>query len=89
LQAPERDFALARVERDALPAFCDPEWQAWALAGAILVPRKSVAMLSGRSPQIVAETYRVSEKLAAVRLRRLGYQQETSALAGAVATEEG
>ncbi len=55
-----------------MPAFSDPEWQAWALAGAILMPRRTVAMLTDQSAHSVAATYHVSEKFAAVTLRRLG-----------------
>lgn len=55
----------------AVPAFSDPEWQAWALAGAILMPRRTVAMLAHPTPQSLAATYQVSEQFAAVHLRRL------------------
>jgi IrrE N-terminal-like domain len=57
--------------RDAVPAFCDPEWQAWALAGAILMPRRTVMSLPDHSPRSVAAAYRVSESFAAAHLRRL------------------
>lgn len=54
-----------------LPAFNDPEWQAWALAGAILMPRRTIAMLPDAAAQTVAAAYQVSEQFAAVHLRRL------------------
>jgi uncharacterized protein DUF955 len=54
-----------------LPAFNDPEWQAWALAGAILMPRRTITMLAHPTAQAVADTYQVSEQFAAVHLRRL------------------
>ena len=69
--APEREFALTRVERAAVPAFSDPEWQAWALAGAILMPRRTVLQLADFSPANLAAVYQVSERFAAVRLKRL------------------
>jgi hypothetical protein len=54
-----------------VPAFNDPEWQAWALAGAILMPRRTIAMLPAPTPQALAAIYHVSEQFAAVHLRRL------------------
>jgi hypothetical protein len=62
---------LLRRERGALPAYSDPEWQAWALAGAILMPSRTIAMLSDQSPRSLADTYIVSEAFAAMRLKRL------------------
>jgi Zn-dependent peptidase ImmA (M78 family) len=63
--------AKVRVERKRLREESDPEWQAWALAGAILMPRRTIAMLSEASRSAVADAFFVSEKFAAVRLERL------------------
>ena len=87
--AVERDFALARVERSSVPAFCDPEWQAWALAGAVLIPRRTVAMLADPSPATVADTYQVSAKFAAIRLRRLAQNNSRAASEVQMPAEEG
>jgi hypothetical protein len=70
-RAPESEFALAPVRRGAIPAYADPEWQAWTLAGAIMMPRPTLAMLDDRSAGGVAAAYQVSEKFAVVRLKRL------------------
>ncbi|HEY6419354.1 MAG TPA: ImmA/IrrE family metallo-endopeptidase [Candidatus Binataceae bacterium] len=70
-RAPESEFALAPVHRAAIPAYADPEWQAWTLAGAIMMPRLTLAMLDDRSSAAVGAAYQVSEKFAAVRLKRL------------------
>jgi Zn-dependent peptidase ImmA (M78 family) len=60
-----------RLERRQLAEASDPEWQAWAMAGAILMPRRTIAMLADRSPRSVAEAFFVSQKFAEVRLERL------------------
>ena len=60
-----------RVERKRLREESDPEWQAWALAGAILMPRRTIAMLPEPSRGAVADAFFVSEKFASVRLERL------------------
>ena len=49
---------LERAEPGTIvPAFRDPEWQAWALAGSILMPRKTLTMLANRNPAAVADAY--------------------------------
>jgi hypothetical protein len=60
-----------RLDRRGLAEANDPEWQAWALAGAILMPRRTIAMLPDRSPRSVADAFFVSQKFAEVRLERL------------------
>jgi Zn-dependent peptidase ImmA (M78 family) len=60
-----------RLDRRRLAEASDPEWQAWALAGAILMPRRTIAMLPERSPHSVADVFFVSQKFAEVRLERL------------------
>ncbi len=70
-RTPEHELALARAERASVPAYSDPEWQAWALAGAILMPHRTIAMLADQSARALADAYVVSEKFAAVRLKRL------------------
>jgi hypothetical protein len=63
--------ASIRVERKRLREENDPEWQAWALAGAILMPRRAIMMLGHPSRSSVADAFFVSEKFAAMRLERL------------------
>jgi hypothetical protein len=65
--------ALNRVSRRELKAFCDPEWQAWALAGAILLPRRSIeSMLSrGLTEQDIADTFGVSASMLRSHIKRL------------------
>ena len=70
-RGPRDTSACRRVERGQLPQANDPEWQAWALAGAILMPRGCIAMMPDRSPRAVADAFFVSEKFAAIRLERL------------------
>lgn len=67
--------ALARTQRSNLKAYEDPEWQAWAFAGAILIPsvtlRALKARFNGLTPALVSTTYEVSESMAQSHLRRL------------------
>lgn len=66
---------LARTQRANLRAYEDPEWQAWAFAGAILIPSSTLRMLEvqhGRiSPDLVSTTFEVSTSMAQSHLRRL------------------
>jgi hypothetical protein len=64
--------ALEHAEPGAVvPPFRDPEWQAWTLAGCILMPRRTLAKLTPRNPTSVAERYMVSAQFAAAHLKRL------------------
>ncbi len=62
---------LPRVRREELPVYRDQEWQAWTLAGCMMMPRQTLLMLKDLSTANVAEVYEVSEDFAAVHLRRL------------------
>ena len=71
--------ALEHAEAGVVvPPFRQPEWQAWALAGCILMPRRTLAMLSMRGPRTIAEQYVVSPQFAAAHLRRLKITQEAN-----------
>ncbi len=67
--------ALARIQRIRLRAYEDPEWQAWAFAGAILMPSATLRMLQMQSnrltPELVGQTFEVSTSMAHSHLRRL------------------
>lgn len=67
--------ALARIKRQQLPAYMDPEWQAWTFAGAILMPSMTLRMLQSKGgrlvPEVVGAVYEVSSSMAARHLRRL------------------
>src|SRR5262249_40933925 len=63
--------ALPRAARGSMPAFNDPEWQAWALPGSILLPRRTIAMLAEPHVSAVMNAYEVSGQFAAAHLRRL------------------
>jgi hypothetical protein len=66
---------LARTQRARLRAYEDPEWQAWAFSGAILMPTATLLMLQAQygslSPELVSETFEVSAKMASNHLKRL------------------
>ena len=63
--------AMSRVARSALKPYEDPEWRAYAIGGCILAPRKTILMLSDRSPENLARVYEISESMALNHLRRL------------------
>jgi hypothetical protein len=70
---------LARTQRSNLRPYLDPEWQAWAFAGAILMPSATLRMLQvrhgGLPASLVASTYHVSEQMAQSHLRKLKWVQ--------------
>ena len=70
---PEKS-GLSRMRRGDLKPFEDPEWQAWALAGCILMPRTTLETLAGHSLQFVADTYGVSVAMLRSHLKRLKLQ---------------
>jgi hypothetical protein len=71
LKSERKDFLLARVKRSDLPPYRDPEWQAWALAGCLLMPRLTIEMLDDQSPFNIAEVYAVSSDFARSHCKRL------------------
>ncbi|MCB9761505.1 MAG: ImmA/IrrE family metallo-endopeptidase [Alphaproteobacteria bacterium] len=68
-QARDRALPLTRVNRRALRAYHDPEWQAWCFAGAFLVPPHMVLSVSRGGVAAVAETFQVSRRFAHWYLR--------------------
>ncbi len=66
---------LARTQRKRLRAYEDPEWQAWAFSGAILMPTVTLLMLQaqhgGLDPELVSQTFEVSTGMASSHLKRL------------------
>lgn len=67
--------SLARTQRGKLRAYEDPEWQAWAFAGSILIPSPTLKKLSdkndGLTLESVSETYDVSQQMARSHINRL------------------
>ena len=66
---------LARTQRSNLKPYEDPEWQAWAFAGTVLMPSVTLRMVQAEckllTPEIVSDTFEVSAKMAQSHLRRL------------------
>lgn len=66
---------LARTQRANLKPYEDPEWQAWAFAGTILMPSASLRILHAKhkllTPEVVSDSFEVSTKMAESHLRRL------------------
>lgn len=69
----EEELLLARKARRKLKAYEDPEWQAWAMAGCLLVPRRTLEMIpvAKRDLWTLADTYRVSSAMMRSHLKRL------------------
>lgn len=81
MRSPNKELLLARYERQDLPAYREPEWQAWALAGSILMPRKALMMLRPRSFTDMAEVFGVSEQFTKQHARRLKFSFEGGTMA--------
>ncbi len=62
---------LARVSRDDVPAYMCAEWQAWAFAGCILAPRRTIAMVPNRSLSELAAIFQMSQAMMEKHLKRL------------------
>jgi len=62
---------LARVAREEVPAYMCAEWQAWAFAGCILAPRRTIAMIPNPTVTGLAAIYEVSTGMMEQHLRRL------------------
>ncbi len=60
-----------RMSNAPPPAYCDPEWQAKAFAGAVMVPRQMVPDPWVVDASFIAQEFGVSHDAAAVRLTQL------------------
>lgn len=65
---------LNRIRRGDLKPFEDPEWQAWALAGCILMPSATLETLAGWSLESVADIFGVSVAMLRSHIKRLKLQ---------------
>jgi hypothetical protein len=71
LTTANKQHLLARQARGTLPAYCDPEWQAWALCGALMMPTRTLRTVTGRPLAEIAAIYQVSERFVTNHARRL------------------
>lgn len=62
---------LNRVERQRIPAFEDPEWQAWVWARGFLMPRRAFRAVAHLPEHQIARLFNVSEALVRQRKRDL------------------
>ena len=67
------DVSLRMYREDEIPAYVNPEWQAWRFAKALLMPEKPFRMAHamGMSIRQLAMTFGVSVDFARLRLRDL------------------
>lgn len=66
-----RGCVLQRVQRRQIPAYEDPEWQAWMVGGALLMPLEALRACSGRTYKEIASMFRVSAQMASSHIQRL------------------
>src|SRR5437588_420498 len=68
-----QDVSLRMYREDEIPAYMNPEWQAWRFAKALLMPEKTFRMAhaTGMNIQKLAATFGVSVDFARQRLRDL------------------
>lgn len=72
LQHSNPGLLLSRYRRGDLKPYEDPEWQAWTLAGAILLPRATLAPKAGRIPvPQLASLFGVSDRMLVNHARRM------------------
>lgn len=66
---------LARVQRKSLKAYEDPEWQAWAFAGCIMMPSVTVNKMLTLEPLLnvatLSQKYELSEKMVMAQLKKM------------------
>ncbi len=67
------DVSLRMFREDEVPAYRNPEWQAWRFAGALLMPEKTfrMSLASGVSLYQVARTFGVSVDFVRSRMKQL------------------
>lgn len=64
-------IGLTTYRRSDIEAYRDPEWQAWAWAGFLMMPRRILRDLDSLNPEYVSEVYDVSPEMARYYLRML------------------
>jgi len=70
----DKDHANLRLHREeTIPVYCNPEWQAWRLGGALLMPTPMIikAKSGGYSVAEMSEAFNVSVPFVESRLRGL------------------
>ncbi len=70
------DDSIQLYRKDNIPVYCNPEWQAWRFAGALLMPEKPLRMMimDGVSQSDIAEYLAVNISFLKVRLKALKMQ---------------
>jgi len=76
--ARDETFTLARKARREIPAFKEPEWQAWAFAGSLLMPWSTLQWFDRKALAEIVDCYQVSEEMARKRLNLLYRQKRIS-----------
>jgi hypothetical protein len=65
------DTLLRRVSRGSIPAYADPEWQAWTMAGCLVAPRELLQRLLHLTEDEIARRFGISVAFLQQHLRRL------------------
>ena len=75
---PHGEHLLTRMHDSQIPVWENPEWQAFALAGHIAMPKMQVLKLQDRSPEAVGAFFGVSASFARNHLKRCKIHMEPS-----------
>lgn len=67
------DDSIKLYRRDNIPLYCNPEWQAWRFAGALLMPEDPLRVMvrEGASLHEIADTFEVNISFVNTRLKAL------------------
>lgn len=67
------DDSIKLYRQDNIPLYCNPEWQAWRFAGALLMPEVPLRMMvrDGASLQEIADNFEVNVSFVNTRLKAL------------------
>jgi len=74
-QAKNED-SIKLYRKDNIPLYCNPEWQAWRFAGALLMPEAPLRMMfnAGASLSEMADNFEVNISFLKARLKALKIQ---------------
>ncbi len=75
-------FALTRSARENIPAYKDPEWQAWTMAGCLLAPRRTILMMADLPVEWMADVYEISPSMMESHLKKLKMTRKFSNMGG-------
>jgi len=69
----KNDDSVKLYRKDNIPVYCNPEWQAWRFAGALLLPEAPLRKMltAGAGPMAIASNFNVNMSFLKARLKAL------------------